>query len=210
MLNALWFHADDRRALYGQYSQSVLPIVDEVGADIMFPPLVVDEVLEGDFDPDLAFVVRYPSAEAFDEMWRSEDYARIAPLRRNSLRRAVLTRCAIDPPESGPIEVRPGIAVLNMLWLQPGGRARYDEYLEGARPHVEAAGGRYVTPCFLPEQAIEDSFRPDLIFIGNYPSREALVSVVTNVQYLDHAAPIRAAAVRRSFTTTLRVPDTGL
>lgn len=35
MLSGLWFHADDRRDLYSQYSQAVMPIIDQVGADIL-------------------------------------------------------------------------------------------------------------------------------------------------------------------------------
>lgn len=205
MLNGLWFHADDRRELYARYSQAVMPIIEEVGADVLFPPLALDEKLEGDFDPDLVFFIRYPSAEAFERMWRSDAYAKVSPLRSGALRRAVLTRCAIDPPDRDRVELEPGIVVLNMLWFHPGGGARYDEYLDAARPHVEGVGGRYVSPRFVPEQAIEGTVQPDLIFIGNYPSQNSLRELVTNPEYLK-AAEIRSMAVRRSFTTTFRVP----
>jgi uncharacterized protein (DUF1330 family) len=205
MLNALWFHDDERRGSYGQYSQAVMPIIDAVGASVLVPPMGVDHTLEGDFDPDLAFFIRYPSSEAFDDMWRSDAYAEMSPLRATALRRAVLTRCAIDPPDAGPVHLDPGIAVLNMLWFQPGGRERYDDYLAAAQPHVEAVGGRYVTPRFVPEQAVEGGFQPDLIFIGSYPSRAALESLITSPGY-SRAAELRAEAVQRSLTTTLCVP----
>ena len=206
MLNALWFEPGDGADLYSQYAQGVMPIIREVGADVLVPPLAVDQALEGDFDPDLAFFIRYPSADAFDAMWHSDAYAEVSPLRGNALRRAVLTRCAIDPPDAPPVELSPGIAVLNMLWFNPDGRARYDEYLAAARPHVEAVGGHYVTPRFVSEAAIEDDVTPDLIFIGNYPSREALYSMIANPDYLE-AAVIRGEAVQRSVTTSLSVPD---
>ena len=205
MFNALWFAPGDGPAAYAEYGQAVMPLIHDVGADVLFPPLGVDEALEGQFDPDLAFFVRYPSEEAFDAMWQSPAYAEISRLRRDALERAVLTRCAIDPPDAAPVELSPGVAVLNMLWFHEGGRARYDDYLEAARPHVEAVGGRYVTPRFVPDLAIEDSFTPDLIFIGNYPSRAALHSVVSSPDYLG-AATIRGEAVQRSVTTSLAVP----
>lgn len=203
MLNGLWFHTDDRRDLYSQYAQAVMPIIDEVGAAILFPPLSVDETLEGDFDPDLVFFIRYPSEEAFDKMWNSDAYAAVSSLRTNALDHSVLTQCAIQPADTGPVEINTGIAVLNMLWFQPGGGERYDDYLAAARPHVEAVGGHYVSPRFVPERAIEGEFEPDLIFIGHYPSREALHSLIANPDYLE-AAHIRNEAVQRSVTTTVR------
>jgi uncharacterized protein (DUF1330 family) len=182
-----------------------MPIIEEVGADVLTPPLGVDAALEGDFDPDLAFFIRYPSAEAFDAMWHSDEYGRVAPLRAGALRRGVLTRCAIDPPDADPVVLEPGIAVFNMLWFEPGGRERYDEYLAAAKPLVEAVGGRFVTPRFVPEVAVEGDLRPDLIFIGNYPSRDAVFALVGGADYQE-AAAIRSAAVQRSCTTTFAVP----
>ncbi len=205
MLNALWFRPDGGAARYSEYGQAVAPMIEDVGAEIIVPPLSVDAVLQGDFDPDLFFVVRYPSADAFDQMWRSDAYAEVSPLRRDALSRGVLVRCAIDPVDAGPVELRPGIAILNILWFEPGGRERYDEYLTAARPLVEAVGGRYIAPRFVPQQAIEDAFDPDLIFIGNYPSRAALEALVTNAEYIE-VSKSRGEAVRRSCTTSLQVP----
>ena len=206
MFNALWFAPDGGAERYTQgYGSAVLPILAEVGADLITPFLPLDAALEGGFDPDVVGFVRYPSAEAFDEMWRSDAYATAAPLRRDSTDRAVLTRCAIDPVDAGPMDLEPGIAVLNMLWFHPGGRERYDEYLEAARPLVEGVGGRYASPRYVPDAAIEDDVVPDLVFIGNYPSTDAVVSMVSSSDY-ERVAPIRTEAVARSMTTTLRVP----
>ena len=204
MLNALWFAPGEGADLYSQYAQGVMPIIDEVGADVLVPPLAVDQALEGGFAPDRV-LHPLPVHGCVDAMWHSDVYAEVSPLRSNALRRAVLTRCAIDPPDASPVELSPGIAVLNMLWFKPDGRARYDEYLDAARPHVEAVGGHCVTPRFVPEAAIEDDVTPDLIFIGNYPSREALYSMIANPDYLE-AAALRGEAVQRSVTTSLRVP----
>ncbi len=136
-------------------------------------------------------------------MWTSDTYAKVAPLRSNGLKKAVLTRCTIEPADAQPVVVDSCIAVLNMLWFKPGGRQRYDEYLEAARPIVERVGGHYVTPRFVPEEAVEGDFLPDLIFIGHYPSPDALFSLIADPDYRAPSA-IRCEAVERSVTTTLR------
>ena len=205
MWNALWFEADGGRESYAKYADGVMPILEQVGADILVPPLEVDQALEGGFDPDLTFFVRYPSRDAFDAMWQSHAYGRVASLRTDALRRAVLTRCAIGPEDAEPVHLLPGLVVLNMLWLRPRGRERYDDYLEATRPQVEAVGGSYVVPRFLPDRALQGDIAPDMIFIGHYPSMEALLAVVSAPEYEQHAK-IRTEAVERSLTTTLRVP----
>lgn len=204
MLNALWFRPGGME-LYGQYGGAVLPMLAEVGAKLSTPFLQVEESLEGGFDPGMVGFVRYPSAKAFDEMWRSERYQRVAHLRTDAVHRAVLTRCAIEPPDSGEALLDSGVVVLNILWFHEGRRERYDEYLTAAAPLVEAAGGRYVAPRFLPDLAYDDDFVPDLVFLGNYPSKEAVFDVVTNPAYAE-VSELRTAAVRRSATTILRVP----
>ena len=204
MLNALWFRPGGME-LYGQYAEAVLPMLAEVGAELSTPFLQVEESLEGGFDPDLVGFVRYPSATAFDEMWRSERYQRIAHLRTDAVHRAVLTRCAIEPSDSGEALLDSGVIVLNMLWFHERGGQRYNEYLTAAAPLVEAVGGHYVVPRFLPDLAYDGDFIPDLVFLGNYPSKEAVFDLVTNPAYVE-VSEIRTAAVQRSATTILRVP----
>ncbi|MCX2932546.1 DUF1330 domain-containing protein [Mycobacterium sp. CVI_P3] len=142
MFNTLWFRPDGMQ-LYGEYGGEVLPILADVGAELVTPFLMVDEPLEGGFDPDMVGFVRYPSAAAFDDMVDSDRYRRVAHLRSDAVHRAVLTRCAIEPPDPGAAVLEPGIAVLNMLWFHDGGRQRYAEYLSAVKPLVEAAGGRF-------------------------------------------------------------------
>ena len=204
MLNALWFRPDGGRESYSRYGEAVRPLIEEVGADVLFPPLPLGRALEGEFDPDLFFVVRYPSAETFDRMWESEVYGEVARLRTDALERVALTRCAIDPVDAGPVELQQGIAVLNILWFESGGRERYDDYLETAQPLVESVGGRLISPRFVPEKVVEGDLLPDLVLIGNYPSTDALVEMTTSAAY-EQVATIRAEAVARSFTTLLLV-----
>ena len=206
MLNGLWFDPDGgAQRYYSGYGPAVAPILAEVGADVIFPFLELDQALEGGFDPSVFGLVRDPSAEAFDEMWASERYGEVAPLRAGALEKAVLTRCAIEPHDAGPPELMPGVVVLNLLWLRPGGRERYDEYLTAVAPVVEGIGGRLLSPRFVPDRAVEGDLLPDLLFIGNYPSLDAVMEMTASDAYRG-PAELREAAVERSMTTTLRVP----
>ncbi len=118
MLNALWLRPDGGAERYAEYGQAVLPILDDVGAELIFPFLPVTHALEGGFDPDLVGFVRYPSAEAFESMWRSDAYQRVAHLRTEAITKAVLTRCLIDPEDAPSVPQLPsGIAVFNALWF---------------------------------------------------------------------------------------------
>ena len=50
---------------------------------------------------------------------------------------------------------------------------------------VEAVAGRCVFPPVLPDLAYDDDFVPDLVFPGNYPSKEAVFDLVTNPAYAE-------------------------
>ena len=206
MLNALWFRPDGGRERYlSQYGEASRPITAAAGAEVLFPFVPVDAALEGGFDADLFGLMRYPSADAFDDMWSSDQYAAVAPLRANALDRAVLTRCAIEPADAAAFDLRSGVVVMNALWFVPGGRARYDEYLAEVAPIVEELGGALLSPRLVPVVAVEGDFVPDLVFFGYYPSKEAHVALRTHPGFPD-AASVRASALERSVTSTLLVP----
>lgn len=203
MFNALWFRPGGME-LYGEYAKGVLPILADVGADLVTPFLVAEDALEGGFDPFIVGFVRYPSARAFDDMWHSERYRDVAHFRTDAVERAVLTRCALEPGDAANCLLERGVVVLNTLWFNDNGRQTYDEYLAAAAPLVQKVGGRYVEPRFIPDVAYEDSVVPDLIFLGNYPSKDAVFDLVNDPAYTA-AAELRTAAVRHSATTILRV-----
>lgn len=204
MFNALWFKADGGAELYAEYGAAVQPILADVGAELIFPVMVVDRSLEGGLDPDLIVFVRYPSIAAFDGMWRSDAYQKVAHLRQDALSKAILTRCALDPIAAPPAaDLPPGIAVLNALWFREGGKRGYQTYLEHAQPLVEARGGRFLLPQLLPEKAFAEDFVPDLLFLGYYPSSEALFGLLDDPEYQAVAA-LRADAVDHSATSILR------
>ena len=207
MFNALWFRPDGGAERYGEYGAAVMPILADVGAELLFPFLRVDRALEGGLDPDLVGFVRYPSWDAFNAMWRSDAYQAIAHLREEAITKAILTRCVIDPADAMPVpSLPPGIAVLNALWFRDGGAVAYDDYLEAARPLVEGRGGRFLSPRFLPEQAFGEDFVPDLLFLGYYPSAEVLFDLVDSVDY-QAPSTIRTAAVHHSATTVLTIGE---
>ena len=52
-----------------------------------------DLALIGDWDPDLFFVVEWPSWEAFQRLPADSGYQAVAPLRECGLRRSLLLRC---------------------------------------------------------------------------------------------------------------------
>lgn len=96
MLNALWFKANGGAEKYQQYLDGALPVVTRLGGEVVsqFRPV---EALQGDFAPDLTFVIRYPSIEAFRALGTDAEYRAIAHLRGEAIERAVLTRCeAVD------------------------------------------------------------------------------------------------------------------
>ncbi len=92
MLNVLWFKKDGGREKYAEYAAAATPLVRRAGGEIVsgYTP---DMVLIGDWNPDLVFVVRYPSWAAFEEFMRSPEYLEIAPLREEALRESYLVRC---------------------------------------------------------------------------------------------------------------------
>lgn len=97
MLNALWFKADGGAETYAQYLAGASPVVARLGGELMnqFKPV---EALQGDFDPDLTFVIRWPSIEAFQALIADPEYQAIAHLRGEAIEKAVLTRCeAVEP-----------------------------------------------------------------------------------------------------------------
>lgn len=92
MMNVLWFKKDGGLKKYMEYGAAVAPLLEAAGAEIKenYSP---EESLIGDWDPDLFFVVRYPSKAAFESMISSPEYAKIMHLREDALENSLLVRC---------------------------------------------------------------------------------------------------------------------
>jgi uncharacterized protein (DUF1330 family) len=101
MLNALWFKKDGGAKKYAEYAAAAAPFVRELGGKVVegYSP---EAAVIGEWNPDLFFVVEYPSWEAFLELPQHPGYQKIAHLRDEALRDSLLIRCrrqALSLPE---------------------------------------------------------------------------------------------------------------
>lgn len=92
LLNALWFEGEEGAAQYAEYAAAASPFVAKLGGRLVcsYTP---DLTLIGEWDPDLFFVVEWPSWEAFLALPADPGYRAIAPLRERGLRKSLLLRC---------------------------------------------------------------------------------------------------------------------
>ncbi len=92
MLNALWFKAAGGAEKYQQYLRAASPITASLGARMLegYKPEVS---LIGEWDPDLFFVVEWPSEAAFKALMGHEGYNEIKHLREEALDKSLLIRC---------------------------------------------------------------------------------------------------------------------
>ncbi len=199
MLNVLWFKPDGGAERYAEYGEAVMPLLNGVGAQMLFPTLAVVQTLEGGFDPDLILLVRYPSKDAFNAMWQTDAYSKIAHLRTEAISKAVLTRCALEPEDAAPIDFQSGVVLFEGLSFTPGGRATYDEYLRQIEPLIEAQEGALLSPRLLPERSMAEDFTPDLVLLSHFPSLEHVRAVAASDEYA-RAAVLRRQAVDHAVT----------
>jgi len=84
MLNLLRFKPDGGRERYGEYGAAVAPLLEKVGARVIFggDPATV---LLGERSWDLVLLVEYPTRQAFLDMIASEEYQSIGHLRTEAL-----------------------------------------------------------------------------------------------------------------------------
>lgn len=95
MLNLLAFKPDGGRERYLEYGAAVLPLLEKVGARVVFQGPAAPVVL-GEDSWDLVLLVEYPTRAAFLEMITSPEYGEIAHLRTEALARGELH--PLDPP----------------------------------------------------------------------------------------------------------------
>lgn len=92
MLNVLWFKENGAEA-YAKYAAAAGPIVSALGGKRIFG-FTPTETLIGDWQPDLLFVVEWPSWEALKQLGEKPDYQEIAHMREVGLDRSLLIRCS--------------------------------------------------------------------------------------------------------------------
>lgn len=91
MLNALWFKPGGAEK-YAAYAAAASPAVERLGGRRVAAYRGV-EALIGDWQPDLLFLVAWPSWTAFTQLAADPEYQRIAHLRAEGLAHSVLLRC---------------------------------------------------------------------------------------------------------------------
>ncbi len=92
MLNALWFKKDGGAGKYAEYAAAAAPFVTELGGRLV-ESYAPDVALIGEWDPDLFFVVEWPSWDAFTKLPENAGYQEIAHLREDALDKSLLLRC---------------------------------------------------------------------------------------------------------------------
>lgn len=94
MLNALWFRPEGGAELYQTYLAEAQRVIRELGIGArMLEAYVPEEMLIGDWDPDLLFVVEYPDRDAFERLVTSEQYQPVRALRERAIEKSLLIRC---------------------------------------------------------------------------------------------------------------------
>lgn len=97
MFNALWFKPEGGAEQYKQYLAATYQVIQElqIGAKMLdgYKPEAVIIGDSSDWDPDLFFVVEYPSQAAFDRMVNSEAFQQVKPLREAAIEKSLLVRC---------------------------------------------------------------------------------------------------------------------
>jgi uncharacterized protein (DUF1330 family) len=92
MLNALWFKKDGGAQKYMEYGKAAAPFVEALGGKSIdgYQP---QQSLIGDWDPDLFFLVEWPSWAAFEKLAKDEGYQKVAHLREEALEKSLLIQC---------------------------------------------------------------------------------------------------------------------
>jgi len=92
MLNALWFRRDGGAEKYAAYATAAAPVVSRLGGRLV-DSYAPDLALIGEWDPDVFFLVEWPSWQAFTTLATESAYLEIAHLREEALERSLLIRC---------------------------------------------------------------------------------------------------------------------
>jgi uncharacterized protein (DUF1330 family) len=98
------------------------------------------------------------------------------------------------------------IVMLNLLRFHAeGGRERYSDYLAAARPLVARYGAEIVyVGDGLPALSAEDGQAWDAMALLRYPNRQAFASMVSDPEYREKAAPLRAASLSEAVLQPIR------
>jgi uncharacterized protein (DUF1330 family) len=100
MLNLLDFKPDGGAERYGEYAAAVAPMLDRVGARVVFTGAAQSPLI-GPSKWDLVLLVEYPTRQAFLDMVGSEEYREVMHLRSEALERTELV--PLDASDAGSL-----------------------------------------------------------------------------------------------------------
>lgn len=92
MLNVLWFNPDGGIERYKEYLEAAEPIVARYGGKKL-DSYLPEQVMIGEFDADLLFVVEWPSWEVFQTFINDSEFQAIHHLREEAITKSLLIRC---------------------------------------------------------------------------------------------------------------------
>ncbi len=102
MLNVIKFRdktpdgTEEGKEVYKRYIAAAMPFVEGVGGKLIWRGKPVGMVIgNDDTQPDVVFIVQYPSIDAFFEMIKNPDYQKITHLRSLSLEIGDLIACEV-------------------------------------------------------------------------------------------------------------------
>lgn len=93
MLNVLWFKKEGGAEKYRQYLKAAQSLLSGLGVKLD-GNYVPEESLIGDWNPDVFFMVEYPSQAAFESLIKNPEYRKIMHLREEALDNSLLIRCS--------------------------------------------------------------------------------------------------------------------
>jgi uncharacterized protein (DUF1330 family) len=97
MLNLIALQADGGFERYGLYGEAVAPILERIGAEVLFSGAGGAALIGSEQRWDLVLLVQYPSRAAFLGMIGSPEYQAIAHLRTEAI-----TASELRPLDPGP------------------------------------------------------------------------------------------------------------
>ncbi|NWN90276.1 DUF1330 domain-containing protein [Marinobacter adhaerens] len=92
MLNALWLKEEGGKEKYLEYGAAANALLKKAGGEVQenyYP----EKSIIGEWDPDVFFLVKYPSKAAFEAMVKSPEYQEILHLREDAIEKSLLIRC---------------------------------------------------------------------------------------------------------------------
>ncbi len=173
MLNVIWYDGEEGKTTFHEYLKQANPIAAKHGAHL-HSELYSSTNDAFDFNPDLLFVVQYPSFGGMFSVLTDDEFEEIFELRTKGAKRKILTSCDVD--DSFPT-VDGKIAILNMVDLK--WNVSYEtyrkDYLEPLQIIASQYSGGLRTAIYLPKLSVQGNMAmdADVIFVQSFIDKNA-------------------------------------